>query len=170
MTNWTELLEQLDKADLDYTPSSKDSDERATPDKLFKPLDEEFHFTLDVCASGENYKCDTYHDKHTNGLAQSWKNEVCFMNPPYSNIPAWLFKAEQESIFNHAVVVSILPCDTSTRWFHDFLWIETLHRVREGVRLRFPKGRFKFGANTNTPMFATIIAVFDFRYHDNLVR
>ena len=156
--NSEELLAELVK--IDYTPSGKDSDERSTPDDLYKMLDDEFHFTLDVCATHENTKCLSFYNKIENGLQRTWRNEICFMNPPYSNIPVWLEKAEFEAKNNHTTVVCILPCDTSTSWFHDYLWFSLTNLVRYGVELRFPKGRFKFGKYTTSPQFATIIAVF----------
>jgi len=139
---------------------SRKTDERSTPDNLFKPLDEEFHFTLDPCSTHENAKCERHYTREENGLLQSWRDEIVFMNPPYSNIPTWLNKACYETWVCNATVICILPCDTSTGWFHDCIWIEELHKMRGGVQLRFPKGRFKFDRYTTSPKFATIIAVF----------
>jgi len=140
---------------------SKKTDERSTPDDLFLPLDEEFHFTLDPCSTHENAKCKRHYTKEENGLLQRWRDEVIFMNPPYSNILRWLNKAENEiRYYNCKMVVCILPCDTSTKWFHNYLWDQSLHHTYNNVKLRFPKGRFKFGGYTTSPQFATIIAVF----------
>lgn len=144
---------------LDY-PAGPASDEKSTPDNLFLPLDKEFQFTLDPCSTHENAKCERHYTVEENGLLQNWRDEVVFMNPPYSKIPAWLYKADHESMMNYATVVCILPCDTSTKWFHDYLWNERFREVKLGVQLRFPKGRFKFGGYTTSPQFATIIAVF----------
>ncbi len=138
---------------------SRKTDERSTPDNLFLPLDEEFHFTLDPCSTHENAKCERHYTREENGLLQSWRDEIVFMNPPYSNIPAWLYKAWHDNYECNATIVCILPCDTSTRWFHDYLWNDISHSPKKGVQLRFPKGRFKFGYTTS-PKFATIIAIF----------
>lgn len=157
--NSEELLIEL--ARIIYTPDSKDSDERSTPDDLYKMLDDEFHFTLDVCASEENAKCGLYHTIEIDGLTSNWRNKICFMNPPYSNIGRWLEKASCECRINKVIVVCILPCDTSTRWFQNYIWYDKpLHRLRPRVELRFPHGRFKFGKYTTSPQFATIIAIF----------
>jgi phage N-6-adenine-methyltransferase len=67
-----------------------ESDERATPLELFKLLDDEFHFELDVCATKENAKCAHFYTKEDKLLIQKWAPSRCFMNPPYSNIPRWL--------------------------------------------------------------------------------
>jgi site-specific DNA-methyltransferase (adenine-specific) len=146
---------------------SKKTDERTTPQELFDELNAEFHFSLDVAATAENAKCTAFLDKETNGLIASWQDHICFMNPPYSNIWMWLSKARRETYphtshkckFDCKVVVCILPCDTSTRWFHDFLWDKVTHTTKPGVQLRFPQGRYKFGKYTTSPKFATIIAV-----------
>ena len=43
------------------------SDEHETPQSLFAPLNDEFHFTLDVAANSENAKCQKYFTKEMNG-------------------------------------------------------------------------------------------------------
>lgn len=51
---------------------SSNTNEWATPQKVFDELDAEFHFTLDPCATKENAKCERYFTKEDDGLAQSW--------------------------------------------------------------------------------------------------
>lgn len=51
---------------------SSNSDEWATPVKLFEELNEEFNFTLDPCATHENHKCEAYYTKADNGLEKKW--------------------------------------------------------------------------------------------------
>ena len=66
----------------------------ATPEYLFKELDREFHFTLDVCADETNHKCERYFSKEIDGLSQPWDG-VCWMNPPYGReIGKWVEKAK----------------------------------------------------------------------------
>ena len=73
------------------------TDEWATPLDLFRELDAEFGFTLDVCADDWNNKTPHYFDKDTDGLSQDWKG-VCWMNPPYGRqIGLWLKKAFESS-------------------------------------------------------------------------
>lgn len=43
-----------------------------TPADLFKKLDDEFHFTVDVCASDGMQKCPRYYNPQTDGLKQEW--------------------------------------------------------------------------------------------------
>ena len=58
-------------ANLDVFRSSETM-EWETPMDLFKILDDEFHFTLDPCATEKNHKCDKYYTKEENGLLQNW--------------------------------------------------------------------------------------------------
>lgn len=48
------------------------SDEWATPQHIFDLYDSEFNFNLDVCASEDNHKCDTYFSKDDDGLTKDW--------------------------------------------------------------------------------------------------
>ena len=58
---------------------SSNSDEWATPQKIFDDLNKEFNFTLDACATGENHKCNKYFTKAEDGLKQSWGGIKCFV-------------------------------------------------------------------------------------------
>jgi len=115
---------------------SSAQDEWETPDDLFKKLDEEFHFTLDVCATKENAKCPAYFSKEINGLKQPWYPHTCFMNPPYGRqIGDWVRKALFSSL-RGTTVVCLLPARTDTKWFHDYIYGK--------AEIRFLKGRVKF--------------------------
>ena len=96
------------------------SPEWATPTEIFAQLEAEHGpFTLDPCATAENAKCDRYFTAKENGLIQSWEGETVFMNPPYSQVKAWMRKAygaAQEG----ATVVCLLPSRTDTSWWHEF--------------------------------------------------
>ena len=50
---------------------SSNSDEWATPQKLFDDLNNEFDFELDVCATEENHKCPEYFTKEQDGLSKN---------------------------------------------------------------------------------------------------
>ena len=52
-----------------------------TPASVFEPLNKEYKFTLDVCATRENAKAERFFSKEENGLDQKWEG-VCWMNPP----------------------------------------------------------------------------------------
>jgi phage N-6-adenine-methyltransferase len=121
-----------------------------TPPEFFAALDAEFHFTLDVCATTENAKCERYISEDVDALSVDWSNEVCWMNPPYgAEIPKWMAKAWNES--RHSTVVCLVPARTDTRWWHQY--------AERGER-RFVQGRIRFvGARYNAP-FPSAIVVF----------
>jgi len=50
---------------------SSQTNEWATPQQFYNELNEEFHFTLDPCATKENAKCEKYYTEEDDGLAQS---------------------------------------------------------------------------------------------------
>jgi site-specific DNA-methyltransferase (adenine-specific) len=54
------------------TLMSSNSDEWATPKKLFEDLNEEFHFTLDPCSTDLNFKCEKHFTLENDGLSQNW--------------------------------------------------------------------------------------------------
>ncbi len=122
--------------DADKVNKSLESIVWGTPIKLFAPIDEEFGFTLDVCAISENAKCERFFTPQDDGLSQSWENEVCWCNPPYGkDVVKWCKKALAESK-RGATTVLLIPCKTNTNWWHDF--------VMPYAEIRFLRGRVAF--------------------------
>ena len=118
-----------------------------TPAVLFDPLNNEFGFTLDVCATAENAKCKSYFTIADNGLAQVWKG-ICWMNPPFGEQGKWVHKAYQ-SAQEGATVVCLLPSRTNTNWWHD---------VCMKGEVRFIRGRPKFvGAEHGLPQPLSVV-------------
>jgi phage N-6-adenine-methyltransferase len=135
--------------------------EYATPQWLFDELDAEFGFTLDVCASLENAKCERYFTIEQDGLkraiAGDWRGEVCWMNPPYGReIKRWVWTAWREATHAGAIVVGLLPARTDTAWWHDYI---------EGkAEVRFIRGRLRFrpkraGGGDNAAPFPSAIVI-----------
>ena len=129
---------------------STGTDSWETPQWLFDQLNEEYHFTLDVCALPENAKCPNYFTPETDGLKQKWGG-YCWMNPPYGReIGKWMQKAYRESL-NGATVVCLVPARTDTAWWH--MW------AMKG-KITFLRGRLKFGNSKNLAPFPSAIVVF----------
>lgn len=126
-----------------------------TPQPLFDMLIE-FRFTLDVCASVDNAKCEHFFTEFHDGLKQDWSFNVCWMNPPYGReIKRWVEKARRASLAG-ATVVCLLPARTDVAWWHD--------DVEYGAdEKRFLRGRLKFarsdGKRSQAP-FPSVIVVF----------
>ncbi len=57
---------------------ASNSDEWETPDTIYQSLDNEFHFTLDPCATYQNHKCEQYYTQSENGLLQNWGGKESF--------------------------------------------------------------------------------------------
>lgn len=131
--------------------ASSNTEEWATPRALFAEFNREFGFTLDVCASPDNAKCERYFTRADNGLAKPWEGAYCWMNPPYGRtIGKWMAKAYWEAKHG-ATVVCLMPARTDTAWWHDY--------VAKG-EVRFLRGRVRFGAAKCGAPFPSAIVVF----------
>jgi phage N-6-adenine-methyltransferase len=146
----------MDKKTQNLMFSSK-TDEWETPETIFNKLNQRYKFTLDPCASVHNAKCTKYFTKEDDGLAKSWKDQVVFVNPPYSNVKEWVAKSHQEATSNGATVVMLIPSRTDTRYWHDYI-------MSGADKIYFVKGRLKFGnkdhQNKNSAPFPSAIIVF----------
>lgn len=130
---------------------SSASDDWATPQDLFDELNAVHNFTLDVCASKNNAKCDEYFTKEQDGLLQEWHGTV-WMNPPYGReISFWMQKAYFESA-KGVKTVCLVPARTDTAWWHDY--------AMKG-EITFLRGRLKFGGHKNSAPFPSAIVVFE---------
>lgn len=136
---------------VDAVHFSSQRDNWETPPEVFKPLDAEFAFTLDPCATEDNAKCSKFYTVADNGLAQSWAGEVVFVNPPYGRqVGQWVKKAWEEAEAG-AVVVLLLPARTDTAWWHDY--------CMKG-EVRFIRGRIKFVGGQSSAPFPSAVVIF----------
>ena len=130
---------------------SSERDNWETPQDFFDKLNEEFGFTLDVCAEDDTAKCEKYYTKKDDAFTKEWKC-VCWMNPPYGRgIGVWLKKAYETSQ-NESTVVCLIPSRTDTKWWHDY--------VMQAAEIRFVKGRLKFDGHKNSAPFPSAVVVF----------
>ena len=128
---------------------SSATDLHATPQEFFNKLNDEFNFTVDVCATPENAKCEIFYTKEDDGLSQNWSGNV-WLNPPYGReIGLWMAKAS-EAAKAGATVVCLVPARTDTAWWHE-------HVIKHEVR--FIKGRLKFGGAKNSAPFPSAVVV-----------
>lgn len=136
---------------MDDVMFSSKSDLWSTPDDFFAELDKEFHFTLDVCATADNAKCDDYYTEAMDGLSLKWDG-IVWCNPPYGrNINKWIKKAVNAAL-GGATVVMLLPARTDTKWFHELVY--------RRAEIRFVRGRLKFGGSNNAAPFPSMICIF----------
>ena len=130
-------------------------DDWTTPPDFFKQLDNEFHFTLDVASSEENHLCKNYFTIETDGLSQDWGGHKVFCNPPYGRqIGKWVQKAWEEAKKPNTTIVMLLPARTDTKWFHNYIYHQ--------AKIRFIKGRLKFGGSQNSAPFPSMVVIWDY--------
>lgn len=124
---------------------SKKSDNWSTPKEFYSKLDAEFKFDYDPCPLNATY----------NALEDyiCWGGRV-FINPPYSNIRAFLEKGLQELKKGNAeLLVYLIPARTDTKWFHDLIYGK--------AEIRFIKGRLKFGDSKNSAPFPSMLVIYN---------
>jgi len=126
----------------------------ATPPEVFAPLEEEFRFTLDPCATAQTTKCARFFTEEDDGLAQDWGTSRVFMNPPYGReVYAWTRKAREASELG-ALVVGLLPASCDLAWWHD--------DIVGRAEVRYIRGRVRFltdGPYRASGFFASVIVI-----------
>jgi phage N-6-adenine-methyltransferase len=136
------------------------SDLWATPQELFRKLDKEFNFTLDVCANFDNHKCAGYYTPELDGLSMNWVahgHKSIWMNPPYGReIQKWMKKAHEASLHG-TVVVALIPNRSNAPWWHDY--------VMKAAEIRFIKHKVAFDVpnpeqDKGVPFWGSVIVVF----------
>lgn len=73
-------------------------------------------------------------------LLRPWREAagggLVYVNPPYSQVKAWMKKCAEEAL-EGAVVVALVAARTDTSWFHDYVW-------GEARAIGFFRGRLTF--------------------------
>ncbi len=122
-------------------------DDFSTPPKLFKSIDKEFHFDVDVCATHENAKCERYYTKEEDGLSREWFGNV-WCCPSYMTTPEqWIKKA----LSSHCNTVMLLNARTSSDWFHKYLY------HNPNIEIRFLEGAIYLSKRNSKSMMLVII-------------
>lgn len=132
---------------------SSDKMDWETPKQLFNKLNEEFYFSLDVCATPINTKCKMFFAIGDQSLDRDWFG-IVWMNPPYGReISKWVAKAYNESRKTNCRCVCLLPVRSDTKWWHQY--------VMRASEIRLLNKRLSFeGANNKAP-FPVAIVIFD---------
>ena len=158
---------------------SRASDDWETPPAVFDALDQEFGFEMDAAARLDNAKMQPCLTPEQDALVSDWYEAffggdreiarinraagvvapICWLNPPYSRVRAFIAKAAEEAQ-KGCTVVCLVPARTDTRWWHDHVWDRDRHCPRHGVEVRFLKGRLRFVGAAHGAPFPSVIVVF----------
>ena len=113
------------------------SDHWATPQKLYKELDDEFHFDFDPCPLHASF----------DGLLVEW-GSANFVNPPYNRIdkPRFIKKSYDEWRKGKTCVL-LIPAATGTSQFHDL--------ILPYAEVRFIRGRVAFSGYNTKGVYVT---------------
>ena len=150
---------------------SSKSNEWATPQETFDRLNAEFLFDLDLAATAENAKVPSFYTKEMDSLQISWSGDTMrkdgpacgWLNPPYSRgLQAQFIAKAAEERRKGFLTVMLLPARTDTKAFHEHIWFDRdgYSGPREGVEIRFLRGRLKFGGSKNSAPFPSMVVVF----------
>lgn len=130
---------------------SSNKSDWTTPRGLFESLDNEFHFTVDLCADSKNHLCDKYYSKENDGMTADISGEVVFCNPPYGRkqTAAWIKRC---ATANARTIVMLIPARTDTNAFHDYIYGK--------AEIRFLRGRLCFSEAKNPAPFPSMVVIF----------
>lgn len=106
------------------------SDEYWTPDDLYHDIVRRIWGVpchVDFAATPANSKCGSYMDKDMDALKQNWTADG-WLNPPNSQLKAFLLKAFEEWKKYRRNIVVLCPMDVFTRRYTEPIWA----RIRNG--------------------------------------
>ena len=148
-----------------------DTDDRRTTPDVFAPWNARYRFTLDAAANADNAKCAAFYSRENSGLTNPWSGRV-WCNPPFSNLRAWVEKADRETREGRAdVVCMLLPANRcEQRWWQMFIEPYRDREPRGGVRVKttFLAGRIRFDrpswiapAKGDRPPFGCVVVTWE---------
>lgn len=150
---------------------SSGTDDWGTPHEYYKPLYEQYNFTVDSAADQFNTKCLRWYGQggeRRNALSEPWDaNERYWMNPPYSRgLQKKFIKQAVDVAKRGGFVVALIPSRTDTIVYHDFIWDKEKKMFRPWIQdCNFIKGRIKFiGAEHGAP-FPSLHVIFHLKKH-----
>jgi len=125
----------------------------STPQPVFDKLNDEFQFTIDLCADIANRKCDPFiYTEHS--LSVPWTG-IGWLNPPYGEEIWKYLKKARESTKNGSIIVAIVPGRTNAPWWHRW--------IMQADEIRFVRKKMSFVSNDGkkgVPSWGAVIAVY----------
>jgi phage N-6-adenine-methyltransferase len=150
-----------------------ETDERKTPRWLIEELQYVWDFGLDAAAIKSNAIVPNYlgpdhsDPDRRDALVAPWyfyldprRRKVVWCNPPYSRgmIARFCEKATEEANLFGVTTVMLLPGDTSTGYFHDYVLPNRHHFLKR--RLKFEGAPLSAGGKLSPAKFGSVLVVF----------
>lgn len=130
-----------------------------TPPDLFALLDAEFGFDLDASASTGHQKCARHITPEQDALVMPWAGRCVWLNPPYSRMGEFVFRAWEQCQEQRNTIVLLIPAYTDPAYWYDCI-------VPHADEIRFLVGRVNFlenGAKKQSARFPSVVIVFRYR-------
>ena len=126
---------------------SNGNDDWETPEWLLDMIVKNWGNYYDPCPLKHNIR-------KWDGLELSWpRDQVVYVNPPYSKCKQWINKCIQQ-YKRGCKIVLLIPARTDTKYFHKLM-------NNCEYQIYFLKGRLKFGDSKNTAPFPSVIIYID---------
>ena len=120
------------------------SQEHETPDEIFIPLNNEFHFELDGCANENNNKVERYYSKKDDCFTKKW-NVTTWVNPEFYTVRKFVRKAYEDSIESNSTIVMIIMVKSNTNWWRDYVMnAKEVRFINQKVQFKNTKQGLRF--------------------------
>lgn len=125
-----------------------------TPEEALEPVQEFAPIDFDPCSNSTSIVEAMYITSlPENGLLVNWSQfEFIFVNPPYSKIYPWVYKAKEE-YYKGAEILMLLPLAMETKWFK-ILWDYCSAIAVTKKRIQFLDNRQKKSGNKGASVYA----------------
>lgn len=138
-------------SDVNKIKMDSKSQEHETPDEVFDPLNDEFAFELDACASLENHKVGRFFSKQDDMFKQKI-DVTTWVNPEFKTARKFVKFLFNESVANNSTIVMLLMVKANTNWWRDY--------VMKAKEVRFINQKVTFKGTTQGLRFPLCIVVF----------
>lgn len=134
--------------------SNEIKDDWKTPPSFVKFINKNFKISVDPCCSVFNVRAKKHYTKKDNGLKKKWETWT-FVNPPYSNVKAWMEKSVKE--YKKGVkILMLIFAKPETSHFQQYAFKANYILFIKG-RLKFQQGKKR---KRNAAPFGSSLIVF----------
>ena len=140
-----------------HTKMESLSQEHGTPDEIFNPLNDEFNFDIDLCATDENALLPRYYTKKQDLFKQEIK-ESGWANIEFVKAKKFAKFFHEQSLKFGSTIVMLCTVKSNTNWWRDY--------VMTSKEVRFINGKVYFKGENNTQGLRFPCAIVIFSPHE----